>query len=108
MVAPARPKTFDELYAVIRELPEGERGEILIEGSLHITMGRPGKKHRRAAQSLYAARRGVGHRGPAVHRWIDGGGRVGAAGHDDEARARALLIRRVRLVRAVGTRRTGA
>jgi Uma2 family endonuclease len=55
MVAQARPKTFDELYAVIRELPEGERGEILVEGSVHITMGRPGKKHRRAAQALYAA-----------------------------------------------------
>jgi Uma2 family endonuclease len=53
MVAAARRKTFDELYGAIRDLPEGQRGEILTPGELHITMGRPGKKHRRAAQVLY-------------------------------------------------------
>jgi Uma2 family endonuclease len=55
MVAVARKKSFDELYDVIRELPEGQRGEILTPGELHITMGRPGKKHRRAAQVLHVA-----------------------------------------------------
>lgn len=54
MVARPRGRTFDELYAVIRDLPEGQRGEILVEGNVHITMGRPGRKHRRAAQALYA------------------------------------------------------
>jgi Uma2 family endonuclease len=53
MVAAAKKKGFDELYAVIRDLPEGQRGEILTPGELHITMGRPGKKHRRAAQVLH-------------------------------------------------------
>jgi hypothetical protein len=54
MVAVAR-KSFDELYRVIRDLPEGQRGEILAAGELHVTMGRPGKKHRRAAQVLHHA-----------------------------------------------------
>jgi hypothetical protein len=53
MVAIARKKSFDELYRAIRDLPEGQRGEILAPGELHVTMGRPGKKHRRAAQALY-------------------------------------------------------
>jgi Uma2 family endonuclease len=55
MVAVAKKKGFDELYQVIRDLPEGERGEILTPGELHVTMGRPGKKHRRAAQVLYSS-----------------------------------------------------
>jgi len=55
VVAAARKKTFDELYATIRDLPEGQRGEILAAGELHVTMGRPGRKHRRAAQVLYVA-----------------------------------------------------
>ena len=55
MVAAARRKSFDELYAIIRDLPEGQRGEILSAGELHVTMGRPGKKHRRAAQVLHVA-----------------------------------------------------
>lgn len=54
MVA-ARTNTFDELYRVIRDLPAGQQGEILTPGELRITMGRPGKKHRRAAQVLYVA-----------------------------------------------------
>src|SRR4051812_37752832 len=53
MSAVARTKTFEELYREIQELPEGSRGEILTPGVVHITMGRPGKKHRRAAQVLY-------------------------------------------------------
>jgi Uma2 family endonuclease len=53
MVAIARKTSFDELYRAIRDLPEGQRGEILAPGELHVTMGRPGKKHRRAAQALY-------------------------------------------------------
>lgn len=55
VVAVARKRSFDELYRAIRDLPEGQRGEILTPGELHITMGRPGKKHRRAAQVLYVA-----------------------------------------------------
>jgi Uma2 family endonuclease len=55
MVAAARPRSFDELYRVIQDLPEGQRGEILVAGELHVTMGRPGKKHRRAAQVLHVA-----------------------------------------------------
>jgi Uma2 family endonuclease len=55
MVAAARKKSFDALYQIIRDLPEGQRGEILTPGELHITMGRPGKRHRRAAQVLHVA-----------------------------------------------------
>jgi Uma2 family endonuclease len=55
MVAAARPRSFDELYRIIQDLPEGQRGEILVAGELHVTMGRPGKKHRRAAQVLHVA-----------------------------------------------------
>ena len=55
MVAVARKRSFEELYAIIQDLPEGQRGEILTAGELHVTMGRPGKKHRRAAQVLHVA-----------------------------------------------------
>jgi Uma2 family endonuclease len=55
VVAVAAKKSFEELYQTIVDLPEGQRGEILTPGELHITMGRPGKKHRRAAQVLYVA-----------------------------------------------------
>lgn len=55
MTAAARTKSFDELYREIQDLPEGSRGEILTPGILHITMGRPGKRHRRAAQVLHFA-----------------------------------------------------
>jgi Uma2 family endonuclease len=55
MVAAARPRSFEELYRLIQDLPEGQRGEILVAGQLHVTMGRPGKKHRRAAQVLHVA-----------------------------------------------------
>ncbi|HEX4447248.1 MAG TPA: hypothetical protein VH044_10950, partial [Polyangiaceae bacterium] len=53
MVAVAKKKGFDELYQAIRDLPEGQRDEILTPGELHVTMGRPGNKHRRAAQVLH-------------------------------------------------------
>jgi Uma2 family endonuclease len=52
VTAAVRHKTFDELYAEIRQLPEGSRGEILEPGKLHV-MGRPGKRHRRSAQALH-------------------------------------------------------
>lgn len=55
MVAAKTRKSFDELYRIIRDLPEGQRGEILVAGELHVTMGRPGKKHRRVAQVLHFA-----------------------------------------------------
>ncbi len=59
MSAAVRTKSFDELYREIQQLPEGSRGEILTPGILHVTMGRPGKKHRRAAQVLYVGLAGV-------------------------------------------------
>ena len=59
MSAAARTKSFDELYREIQQLPEGSRGEILTPGILHVTMGRPGKKQRRAAQVLHVALAGI-------------------------------------------------
>jgi Uma2 family endonuclease len=47
-------KSFDALYEEIRALPEGQRGEILTPGEVFVTMGRPGRRHRWATQSLYA------------------------------------------------------
>jgi len=44
-----RVPSFDELYASIQRLPGGMTGEILEVGVLR-TMGRPGKRHRRAAR----------------------------------------------------------
>ena len=55
MVAAARRKSFDELYQIIRDLPDGQQGEILTPGEVRITMGRPGRRHRRAAQVLHVA-----------------------------------------------------
>jgi hypothetical protein len=43
MVAVLR-KSFNELYRIIRDLPESKPWEILTEGQLRIAMGRPGKK----------------------------------------------------------------
>lgn len=67
----ARTKTFDELYQEIRDLPEGSRGEILEPGELHITMGRPGKPHRRAAQRIYRGLSGVDHDTGGTGWWIE-------------------------------------
>jgi Uma2 family endonuclease len=53
MTAAARPRSFDELYREITAMPEGSRGEILDPGQLHITMGRPGKRHRRSSQVIH-------------------------------------------------------
>jgi hypothetical protein len=47
-------KSFDALYGEIQALPEGQRGEILTPGEVFVTMGRPGRRHRWATQSLYA------------------------------------------------------
>ena len=55
MVAAAKQKTFEELYRLIQELPEGQRGEILTPGEIWLTMGRPGRAHRHAAQVLHVA-----------------------------------------------------
>jgi Uma2 family endonuclease len=52
MATASRPKSFDELYREVRDLPEGMRGEVLEPGKLHV-MGRPGKRHRRAAQAIH-------------------------------------------------------
>ena len=49
--AAERLRTFDELYAVIAELPEGVTGEILHDGELE-TMSRPGRGHTRAGFRL--------------------------------------------------------
>jgi len=71
VTAAARAKTFDELYAEIRSLPEGSRGEILEPGELHITMGRPGKRHRRAAQRINRQLAGVDHDTGGTGWWIE-------------------------------------
>jgi hypothetical protein len=47
-------KSFDALYGEIQALPKGQRGEILTAGEVFVTMGRPGRRHRWATQSLYA------------------------------------------------------
>jgi Uma2 family endonuclease len=52
-------RSFDELYREIQALPEGSRGEILEPGELYVTMGRPGKSHRRAARLLQDDLRGI-------------------------------------------------
>jgi Uma2 family endonuclease len=52
MTAATRAKTFSELYREIDALPEGQRGEILVPGEIHVTMGRPGKAHRHAAKLI--------------------------------------------------------
>ena len=46
----SRPPSFEDLYRQIELLPEGTTGEILIPGVLE-TMGRPGRRHRKAAKS---------------------------------------------------------
>jgi Uma2 family endonuclease len=51
MSVAARLASFDELYARIAALPEGEAGEILEPGVLRM-MSRPGRTHRRVARRL--------------------------------------------------------
>jgi Uma2 family endonuclease len=51
MGAAAKLPNFDELYAAIAALPEGETGEILGPGVLR-TMSRPGRAHRASAKRL--------------------------------------------------------
>ncbi|MGZ6086111.1 MAG: Uma2 family endonuclease [Polyangiales bacterium] len=58
MSAAAKSRSFEELYREIEQLPEGQRGEILVAGELLVTMGRPGRPHRKAAQQLYDSLRG--------------------------------------------------
>ncbi|MBX3233073.1 MAG: Uma2 family endonuclease [Labilithrix sp.] len=53
MSAATSQKSFEDLYREIQALPEGSQGEILTPGEIHITMGRPGGPHRRAAQQLF-------------------------------------------------------
>lgn len=71
MSAVVRAKSFDELYREIRQLPEGSRGEILTPGILHVTMGRPGKRHRRAAQALHHALAGCDANAGGGGWWIE-------------------------------------
>ena len=71
MSAVARKKSFDELYREIQQLPEGSRGEILRPGELHITMGRPGRRHRRAAQAMYTALGGIDENVGGTGWWIE-------------------------------------
>lgn len=61
--------TFDELYAAIAALPDGQHGEILGPGWVR-TMSRPGGPHARAAKRLLRAlgRADVDERGAW---WID-------------------------------------
>ncbi|GDX80973.1 hypothetical protein LBMAG42_27840 [Deltaproteobacteria bacterium] len=51
MGAAQKPATFDQMFAAIRALPEGEHGEILGPG-LWRTMSRPGASHRRASKRV--------------------------------------------------------
>ncbi|MBI4956464.1 MAG: Uma2 family endonuclease [Myxococcales bacterium] len=50
----ARLPSFAELWVAIEELPTGMTGEVLEPGVLR-TMGRPGRRHRRAARALFKA-----------------------------------------------------
>lgn len=70
MVASARLKSFEELYREIRELPEGSRGEILEPGKL-LVMGRPAKRHRRAAQAIHRQLGGVDQGTGGAGWWIE-------------------------------------
>lgn len=70
MTAAARTKSFDELYAEIAALPSGSRGEILEPGRVHV-MGRPAKRHRRAAQSIYRGLEGVDAGTGGTGWWIE-------------------------------------
>jgi Uma2 family endonuclease len=70
MIATPRP-SFDELYRQIEALPEGQRGEILTPGEVFITMGRPGKRHRRASQLLHIALAGQDARSGGTGWWIE-------------------------------------
>lgn len=49
--AARRPRTFEELYAEVRELPEGSTGMILEPGELTV-MPRPHPKHQRALAAI--------------------------------------------------------
>ena len=71
MVAAVRPKSFEELYRAVRDLPQGQRGEILTPGEIHLTMGRPGRKHRRAAQALHVALAGLDANVGGTGWWIE-------------------------------------
>lgn len=62
-----RLPTFDELYAAIRELPEGVTGEILASGMLD-TMGRPGRPHRQAWRRIFRRLEDLEPAGPG--RWV--------------------------------------
>lgn len=51
MGAAAKLATFEEMYAIIAALPEGQHGEILGPGTWR-PMSRPGAGHRRASRSV--------------------------------------------------------
>jgi Uma2 family endonuclease len=53
-----KAKSFEELYAEIDALPEGTTGEILEPGEIHVTMGRPGRRHRFSARRVLETLRG--------------------------------------------------
>jgi len=71
MVAAVRPKSFEELYRTVRDLPQGQRGEILTPGEVYLTMGRPGRRHRRAAQALYVALAGLDANVGGTGWWVE-------------------------------------
>ncbi|MBX3251135.1 MAG: Uma2 family endonuclease [Myxococcales bacterium] len=54
MRAPARRLSFEQLYAAIRALPEGQTGMILEPGELTV-MSRPHPRHQRAMKGLLRA-----------------------------------------------------
>jgi Uma2 family endonuclease len=71
MIAVRRPSTFDELYRRIENLPEGQRGEILTPGEVFVTMGRPGRRHRHAAQHLHYGLMGCDQSAGGSGWWIE-------------------------------------
>ncbi|MBI2390054.1 MAG: Uma2 family endonuclease [Deltaproteobacteria bacterium] len=69
--AAARPRPFEDLYREIQQLPEGQRGEILDVGEIHVTMGRPGRPHRHAAKVLQGDLNGVDRAMGGTGWWIE-------------------------------------
>lgn len=63
--SPQRMPTFEELYEVIRQLPEGMTGEILDEGEIGV-MGRPGRPHRVASRVVTRMIDAI----EREHRWV--------------------------------------
>jgi hypothetical protein len=71
VTAASRPRSFDELYREIQNLPDGQRGEILDAGEILVTMGRPGRAIRRAAKLVHEDLRGADQDVGGTGWWIE-------------------------------------